>query len=344
MTDLYQILGISRNASQDEVRRQYRKLCKELHSDRNPGDPDADRKYKEVVNAYEILGDPLKRSSYDRGGQPTVNFRRSSPPPDFSSIVEEMFGGGSSFRGRSIQVRVEIELLDVLTGCKKTIRFKKRHKCGKCSGNGYTSATPCGACLGTGFRSTMDSPFLVQSVCETCEGRGVTKIAKCGDCVGGGFTPPKEETIEVPIPAGIASGMQVRIAGAGEEPQRNQGRPGDVMVVVVIKEHKLFRRDNKDLLLDIPVSYAQIALGDKVECPTLTGEKIIIEIPAGTHSHTKFRLKNKGLSGGDMVITVKVETPKNIDAEYRSVLEQLMEIERKNITPKRVKWENERQH
>lgn len=345
MINHYEILGIVKSASQEEITKAYRKLSKQWHPDRNVGDDEAKAKYQHVQEAYEVLSDVQKRSLYDSPA-PSMRFNRRPTPSNqdfsFTDVMEEFFGG-SKTRGRNIQIRVEIDLVEVMTGCVKTVKVKKRNRCVKCEGKGYSSSMQCIACNGSGFKIATDSPFLVQTVCPDCEGKGVTKTVRCADCLGVGFSPAQDKTLNVQVPAGIGNGMSIRIAGEGEEPQKVMGIPGDVMVVILIKDHDIFRREVADLIVDIPISYTQVALGSKIEIPTLGDERIEVDIPVGSQSNTRFRLKGRGLPNmrggtGDIIATVKVETPKNLDENYKKVLEQLAELEKNTVTPRREMW------
>lgn len=344
--NFYEVLGVDKASGPEEITKAYRKLSKQYHPDRNPGDDDALAKYREVQEAHETLSDPHRRSAYDLPNSQQRFNRGRRPPPNpgyhFNEVMEEFFGGSIS-RGRNIQIRVEVDLNEVMTGCTKLVKVKKRSRCVKCTGKGYSSSTVCQPCNGTGFKITTDAPFMVQTVCPDCEGKGVTKTVRCVDCLGAGFTPMQDKSLNVKIPGGIGHGMSIRIAGEGEEPQKAHGIPGDVLVVVLIKEHNIFRREGFDLVVDIPVSYTQVALGAKIDIPTLGGDKVEVQIPAGSQTNTKFRLKGRGLpdmrgSTGDILATVKVETPKTPDDEYKKVLEQLAELESKVVTPRREGW------
>jgi molecular chaperone DnaJ len=347
--DYYEVLGVPRTATPEEVIKAYRTLAKKYHPDRNPGDKSAEDNFKEMQEAFETIGDPQKRSMYDlKSSGPSMNFRRgkkAGPKPNWSGwsedVISEMFGG-SVFRGRNIQVRVEIDLQEVLLGCTKTIKVKKRKRCAPCSGNGYTGFSPCTVCSGSGFKMIQDAPFNIQQSCVACQGTGKASVVRCSDCLGGGFTPMQDKLLNVKIPSGIGNGMAVRIPGEGEESQKS-GQPGDVMVVVLVKDHPIFRVEGFNLVVDIPVSYTQLTLGGKVEIPTLDQGKMEVEIPAGSQSNTRFRLKGRGLPDprglmGDLVAAVKVETPKVLDEEYRKVLDQLAELEKRVVTPRREAW------
>lgn len=348
MRDPYEVLGVAKTASEEEVKKAYRQAARKNHPDMNPGDDDAANRFKEVQSAYEILSDPIKKSQYDGGH---MRFRRRTektknpgPPPGFSfeEVMSEFFGG-SKLKGRNITVRIEIELKDVVTGCKKYVKLKKRKPCESCRGEGVSDFKTCTACTGSGFFQTFEAPFEMRHPCKSCNGTGKWDIVKCSDCAGTGLLPGFfESDLEVNIPPGIESGMQIRYPGQGEEPSRTGGQTGDAIVFVLVKEHPIFARENQNILLEVPVSYTQLVLGGEVEIPTLAEGIIKVRVPAGSQSHTKFRIKGKGLPFGmgigDLIATLKAEVPKQIDEEYRNILEQLAELEKKNVTPRREQW------
>jgi len=348
MRDPYEVLGLAKTASEEEVKKAYRQAARKHHPDANPGDDDASNRFKEVQAAYELLSDPIKRSQYDgghmrfrqRGARP----KNPGPPPGFSfeEVMSEFFGG-SKLKGRNITVRIEIELKDVITGCKKYIKLKKRKPCASCRGEGIADFKTCTACTGSGFVQTFDAPFEMRHPCKSCGGTGKWDITKCSDCAGTGLLPGFfESDLEVNIPPGIESGMQIRYPGQGEEATRIGGQTGDAIIFVLVKDHPTFTREGPNILLEVPLSYTQLALGGEIELPTLAEGIIKVKVPAGSQSHTKFRIKGKGLPYGrgigDLVATVKAEVPKQIDEEYTKVLEQLAELEKKNVTPRREQW------
>jgi molecular chaperone DnaJ len=351
MSNYYELLGVPKTATQEDIKKAYRQKARQYHPDRNPGDPVAEDMFKKVQEAYETLNDPLKRSMYD-GGAHTMHFRRGARPRpnagpkpagfSFEEVMEEFFGG-STYKGRNIQFRVEIEFKEVMTGCVKQVKVKKRKRCTGCSGFGYTGFTPCGNCSGSGFTQVADAPFEFRQACVVCGGTGKAATVKCADCAGSGFLPGYHEyPLEIHIPPGIENGMQLRLAGEGEESLRG-GRAGDVMIFVLVKDHPIFSREGPHLTVEVPVSYTQLVLGDEIEIPTLDGSKVKVKIPPGSQSHTKFRLKGRGFPGGkagvgDLLATVKIETPKATDEEYKKVLDQLAEMEKKNVTPRREQW------
>lgn len=342
--DLYEILGIGKDAKEDEIKKAYRKLAMAFHPDRNPGDNDAADNFKQVQEAYDILSDPNKRSEYDRFG--TVGRRRpettKKPEPSynrdpFTNIWEEFFGGNND-RGRSVQIRVEIELKDVITGTQKPIKLTQKGRCDKCEGKGFTEWQACQNCSGSGRSFLKQTPFNVFMSCPACNGTGRSGTVKCDSCLGTSFTPIGEKLVNVDIPPGIDTGMQIRIANEGE-PGRNGARNGDVFVIIVVKGHHLYTRQGKDIIVDVPVCYTQLVLGGKITIPTLELRQIDFDIPPGTQSGTKFRLKGlglpdlKGMNKGDLVAIVKVEVPTT--PKYKSVLEELAKCEQEEITPKR---------
>lgn len=351
MRNPYDVLGVPKTATIEEIKQAYRAGAKKYHPDMNPGNDNAVELFKEVQFAYEQIGDPVKRAQYDSGH---VNFRRgrssgfttSNPGPSpgfsFEEVVSEFFGG-SKVKGRNITVRIEIELKDVLTGCKKYIKLKKRKPCESCRGEGIESFKTCNACTGTGFVQMFDAPFEMQHFCKSCKGTGKWDIVKCSDCAGTGLLPGFfESDLEVNVPPGIENGMQIRYNGQGEQATKAGGQTGDAIIFILVKEHSVFSRENQNLLIEVPVSYTQLVLGGEIEVPTLAEGIIKVKIPPGSQSNTKFRIKGRGLPYrqgiGDLIATVKVEIPKTPDLEYQEVLSQLAIHEQRIVTPRREHW------
>lgn len=342
MKDPYAVLGISKTATKEEITKAYRQGAKTHHPDVNPGDADAERRFREIQEAYDILSNPSKRAEYESGG---MNFRRreAGMGSPFSDMMNDFFGA-STFRGRNVQVRLEITLEEVYSGCKKTVKIKSKPKCETCKGQGVVSSESCSECKGEGFVKIHNAPFEFRKNCSTCSGTGKINPVPCNDCSGMGTkSGVHEKEISVDVPCGIDSGMQIRMQGYGEESLKG-GRQGDLVVYIVVKDHDLFSRDGIDLLLDVPVSYTQLALGCDLEIPTITNERLALKVPPGTQTHSKFKLRGKGLPVpqgyvGDLIVTLKVETPKTLSAEYVEVLNKLATHEMQQIDPKRSNWQ-----
>jgi molecular chaperone DnaJ len=343
--DYYEVLGVQRNATAEEIEKAYKKKAKLHHPDKNLGDPQAAERFKEVQNAYETLMNVRSRATYDNK-KPHEFYRNKSSSFKFTfnndDVTEEFFGG-SKHRGRNIQIRVEIELLEVLTGCTKIVKVKKRKRCISCDGKGNSYSKACLSCNGTGFKVASDAPFLVQNLCSACNGKGVTEIVRCLGCLGAGFTPQEDKLLNVTIPQGIDNGMSIRLVGEGEEAQKVTGINGDCLVVVLVKDHPIFKREGCNLLLDIPVSYTQCVLGSKIIIPTLA-EQMMVEIPVGSQSNTRFRLKGKGLPDkkgniGDLIAIIKIDAPKTVTGKYKEILEDLVKQERDNVSTRIQAWQ-----
>jgi molecular chaperone DnaJ len=357
--DYYEVLEISDSASDEQIRKAYRKLARKYHPDVNPGDEEAPEKFKEVQNAYETLSDPAKKSLYDLGrNRKSMHFRTRSRTrtwkdpktgttgsQTFEEVVGEFFGAASTFRGRNIQVRLEIDFHQAYTGCTRSIKLKKKKRCDSCDGNGFTAFSPCPNCAGSGFvKAAIDAPFMLNAECPACFGSGKAASVACKYCKNGFLPEFIEKGVEVKIPAGISSGTQLRIVNEGEDSLRLTGKAGDLFVVIIVKDHPIFRREAQNLLLDVPVSYTQLVLGDTIFVPTMTSEKYKIEIPKGCQTNTKFRIKGRGFPGGptgmgDLLVTLKVETPKDInDEDYNKLIAQLSEMEKKYVSLRREEW------
>ena len=334
--NFYEVLGISKDATEDQIKKAYRTLVFKFHPDRNLGDKEAEENFKKVQEAYEVLIDPQKRAEYDRFG--TVGRQQHGHNP-FQNIWEDFFGGGQQQdRGRSIQIHVEVELEEVLTGTKKPVKLTTKVSCDKCAGNGFTDWQPCNACSGSGKAFLKISPFNIFTACQVCRGTGRNGTIKCDVCQGTNFKSTGDKVVEVKIPAGIETGMQIRLIGEGE-PGLNGTKNGDVIVILVVKNNDLYVRQGRDIIIEVPVSYTQLVLGDKVTIPSLDSKKIDFEIPPGTQSGAKFRIKGFGLpdlngsNRGDLIASVCLEVP--MTTNYRNVLEALAKCEKENITPKR---------
>jgi molecular chaperone DnaJ len=342
--DLYEVLGISKEASQDEVKKAYRKLARKFHPDVNK-EADAETKFKEVQDAYDTLADPQKKAQYDRFGHtdPSQGFGGGAGAQDFGGfgdIFDMFFGGGGGGRrnpnaprqGADLQYTLTIEFTEAVFGKETEIRIPKEENCDTCMGSGAKPGTKpetCDTCKGTGQQEQIqNTPFgrvVNRRVCMKCSGTGKMIKEKCGTCHGAGKVK-KNITIPINIPAGVDNGMQIRVPGQGE-PGSNGGPSGDLYIVLRVKEHDFFEREDQDIYCDMPITFAQATLGDEIEVPTLTG-RVKLKIPAGTQTGTFFRIKGKGVPAvrgrmqGDQHVRVKIVTPKRLTERQRELLKE----------------------
>jgi molecular chaperone DnaJ len=343
--DYYATLGVAKTASQDELKKAYRKLAMQYHPDRNPGDKQAEARFKEVSEAYEILKDDQKRGAYDRYGHAAFEQGNGAGAGmggfdfsggDIGDIFEQMFGmgrrGGGTGRtraGNDLRQGVEIDLAEAFTGTKVNLRVPTRVKCESCDGTGSQdkgrAADTCGTCHGAGKVRAQQGFFLIERTCPTCGGQGRVVRNPCRVCHGAG-TVQRERNLSVPIPAGVEDGTRIRLSGEGEA-----GGPGaqngDLYVHVSIRPHEFFQREQANILMRVPLRMTQAALGDEIEVPVVDGSRAKVKIPAGTQTGDQFRLRGKGFSvlrsaaRGDMFIQVAVETPQNLSSRQRELLE-----------------------
>ena len=355
MKDYYQILGVSRDASPEEIRKAYHKLAHRYHPDKG-GD---EKKFKEIAEAYQVLSNKEKRTQYDRFGQ---TFEGAGSQPgfdpgvfwsnirgedfDFGMNLEDIFEDFLGFtktgrrrdinRGKDIEIELEIDLKDTLRGVKRNINFGKKIVCQRCQGSGGepgSAIKECFSCRGTGQVQQMKKTFFGTItryvLCPECKGEGKIPEKRCNVCGGEGRIEG-EEDIEVYIPSGVDFGQIIKIAGKGEA-GRKRARKGDLYVKIFIKPHPLFKRKADDLYLTLPTSFTQASLGDEVEVPTLEGKKILLKVPAGTESGKVFRVSGKGIphfSGfgrGNLYVKLSVKTPKKLTKKQKELLEKLKE-------------------
>ncbi|WP_041676396.1 molecular chaperone DnaJ [Ramlibacter tataouinensis] len=350
--DYYDVLGVPKNASEDEIKKAYRKLAMKYHPDRNQGDAakDAEVKFKEAKEAYEMLSDGDKRSAYDQYGHAGVdpNMRGGGGPGQegfggfaeaFGDIFGDIFGqqrggargGRQVFRGSDLSYAMEITLEEAASGKEAQIRIPTWESCDVCHGSGArpgTQAKTCGSCNGAGVMQMRQGFFSVQQTCPQCRGAGRIIPEPCPNCSGQGKVK-KQKTLEVKIPAGIDDGMRIRSAGNGE-PGHNGGPPGDLYIEIRLKKHEIFERDGDDLHCVVPISITRAALGGEIEVPTLAG-KAAIDIPEGTQNGKQFRLRGKGIKGvrssypGDLYCHISVEVPVKLSEHQRKLLKELDE-------------------
>jgi len=342
--DCYATLGVARDASADDLKKAYRKLAMQYHPDRNPGDRQAEARFKDVSEAYDILKDDQKRSAYDRfghaafeqGGAGGAGFGGFdfAAGGDLGDIFDQMFGmggrrgGGRTRTGGDLRQGVEIDLAEAFGGTKVNLRVPTRVKCDACNGSGSEdkgrAAETCPTCQGSGKVRAQHGFFLVERTCATCGGQGRVIRNPCRVCQGAG-TVQRERSIQVAVPAGVEDGTRIRLSGEGEA--GGQGAPnGDLYVHVSIRPHEFFQREQANVLMRVPLRMTQAALGADIEVPVIDGSRAKVKIPPGTQTGDQFRLRAKGFSvlrsaaRGDMFIQVTVETPQNLTAHQRELL------------------------
>ena len=345
--DYYEVLGVSRDADADALKRAYRAIAMRDHPDRNPDDPAAEERFKEASEAYAILSDPEKRKVYDRfghagvgAGAPGGGFQDFGDLGNFGDIFEglfgDLFGGtrpgarrrGRGQRGADLRYNLEIELQDVLEGLESTVKIPKTRPCGTCNGTGARAGTSpeiCGGCRGSGQVVLQQGFFRVSRPCTDCAGTGEIVRERCADCRGQGRTEG-QQTINVRIPPGVDDGTRLRLSGEGEA-GISGGPPGDLYVVISVRPHELFERDGPDLHCKVPVTMVQAALGAEIDVPTLEG-RVKLKVAEGTQSGRVMRLRGKGLptlrssTRGDQLLHLFVETPTKLTKPQRELLER----------------------
>jgi molecular chaperone DnaJ len=351
----YEVLGVERTSTTKVIAESYRKLAIKYHPDKNPGDEEAIARFKEAAEAFEVLGDEEKRARYDRYGHAGVNngggARGFQDVNDIFAAFGDIFGEsafGDLFGGRrraskgsDVRCDLTLDLLEAARGVTKTIEFQRHEACEECSGTGAkkgTSRTTCTYCAGRGQVVQSTGIFRVQTTCPSCQGVGSVVKEPCGACRGAAFVLRKVKR-EVQIPAGIDDQMRIRIAGEGE-PSPSGGPRGDCYCFITVKEHPLFHREGEHLVVRMPITYTQAALGAKIEVPTLAGPHEL-KLPAGTQTGEVFRVRGQGMpsprgrSVGDLLVQVNVEVPKSLSVEQEELLRQLAEQEQVEVSPHR---------
>jgi molecular chaperone DnaJ len=371
--DYYEILGVGKSSTADEIKKAYRKVAMQFHPDRNPGDKESEEKFKEAAEAYEVLSDQEKRAQYDRFGHAGVNGRAGAGGAqgmnmddifsNFGDIFGEdifgsFFGGGGGrqrsgggrargTRGSNLRIKLKMNYEEIAKGANKTVKVKKYTTCTSCTGSGAKDKNAiqnCGTCGGSGQVRKVTNTFLGQmqtvGTCPTCNGEGSTITSKCGACKGEGRVYT-EETITIDIPAGVQDGMQLSLSGKGNAGERG-GAPGDLIVLIEEEHHPELQRDNLNVIYDMHISFTDAVFGANPEVPTIDG-RAKIKIPAGTQSGKIFRLKGKGFPSinsyekGDQLIHINIWTPQTLSSEEKELMEKLKNA--KNFQPQPEKNE-----
>lgn len=354
--DYYEVLGLSKGASADEIKKGYRRKAKELHPDRNTADPSAESKFKEANEAYDVLKDPERKAAYDRfghaafeggmgggGGQRQGDFSSA-----FSDVFDDLFGdfmgggqrgGGRSraSRGSDLRYNLEISLEDAYSGLQKSINVPTSVQCSPCNGSGAAGGSEpstCPTCSGMGKVRASQGFFTVERTCPSCSGMGQVISNPCSSCGGQGRSN-KDRSLSVNVPAGVETGTRIRLSNEGEAGLRG-GPAGDLYIFIEVREHKIFQRDGNSLFCRIPVSMSGAALGGDIEVPTIDGGRSRVKIPAGSQSGRQMRLRGKGMPSiksaqkGDMFIEIAVETPVNLTSKQRELLREFEALSEDN--------------
>lgn len=353
--NFYEVLGVEKNASEEDIKKAYRKMAMQYHPDRNPGDKEAESKFKEAAEAFECLNDPDKRSRYDRFGERGLEgtgFHEFTSMDEIFDAFGDMFGFGSLFGGgnrggrqrgprpgNDLQVSLRITLQEAAIGVSKNVNVRRHIHCATCQGNGSepgSKPTSCQMCGGRGRVVQAQGPFRIETTCPTCRGAGSIVIHPCRACGGTGHVV-EDRSIPVDVPAGVDTGMRLRVRGAGEDGQ--PGAPaGDLYVVIELQNHPFFERHGADLHCRVPIGFAQAALGADIEVPTLQGMDRL-HLPKGTQSGHVFRLRGKGMpdlrgrGAGELLIQVYVETPQKLTKRQEELLRELAELEKVHVNP-----------
>jgi molecular chaperone DnaJ len=359
--DYYEILGVSKTADADELKKAYRKLAMKYHPDRNPNDKKAVSTFQEINAAYDVLKDPQKKAAYDRfghnafeqsgrpgGGSGFEGFGGFEAGGNFSDIFNDFFGdfaqqqsgrGNTAARGADLRYNMQISLEEAYHGKTEKITFTASAKCDPCKGTGSADSevSTCKTCNGSGRVRAQQGFFMIERTCHSCGGSGKVIKNPCKKCHGAGKVR-KERTLSVNIPAGVEDGTRIRLSGEGE-PGDHSGPSGDLYIFLSVKAHSLFARENNDLHCTVPIKMVIAALGGEIEVPTIDGNRVNLAIPAGTQSGDKFRLKNKGMSRmksslhGDLYVHAQVETPVKLKKKQIELLKQFDELSENNSNP-----------
>ncbi|MBS0648270.1 MAG: molecular chaperone DnaJ [Verrucomicrobia bacterium] len=372
MSDYYNVLGISKTATADEIKKAYRKNALKYHPDKNPGDPAAEKKFKEISEAYEVLSDDKKRQIYDQYGADALRGGMGGGPGGmgggFSSMEEALrtfmgaFGGGGggesifdSFfgggfeqeqqgaqQGASKKMNINITFEEAVNGTEKEAAITNYISCSRCDGSGAASASAikkCGRCNGSGMVHQSRGFFSMSSPCPTCQGHGKTISDPCKECHGEG-RQKKKQNVTIKIPAGVDNGMRIRMGGYGDAGVGG-GQPGDLYVYINVEPHAVFQRDGDDVIIELPITFTEAALGCKKEIPSPVGNPLRIEIPEGTQPDKVLRIKGKGVPNvhgqgeGDLLVRVSIETPVRLSDKQKDLLQKFAELETESNSPRK---------
>ncbi|GIW70467.1 MAG: chaperone protein DnaJ [Planctomycetota bacterium] len=359
--DYYEVLGVPRNATPQELKKAYRRIALATHPDRNPGDKEAEARFKEAAEAYEVLSDPEKRARYDRFGH--EGLRAAGAAPDFSSFesifeafgdifgggFEGIFGFGAGRRGRrraarpgaNLKVELTLDFLEAAQGCEKVITIRRGEPCDRCGGGGAapgSSPRACGTCGGRGEITRTQGFFALRTTCPVCAGQGQVIDEPCRGCGGSGLVEAERE-IQIRVPPGVEDGTRMRLAGEGEAGPHG-GPRGDLYVFVSVRPHELFERHGDDIVCEVPITFAQAALGARIRVPTLEGSEEI-EVPPGTQSHTVVRLAGRGIphlrgyGRGDQLVRLVVEVPRRLSKRQEELVRELAALDDSEVSPRR---------
>lgn len=355
--DYYEILEVNRNASETEIKKAYRRLAIQYHPDKNPGDKDAEAKFKELSEAYAVLADSQKRATYDQFGHAGVNggggfsgggFDFGGTPFEdlFGDIFGDIFGGGSrrggrGQRGDDLRYNLTISFEEAAFGVEKKLQLPRRQPCETCQGSGArpgTQAQTCSTCRGAGQVRYQQGFFTMTRPCPDCRGEGKIIASPCPDCRGSGQVK-KQHEVSLKVPAGVENGTRLKLNGEGEAGLQG-GPPGDLYVVLSVEEHPLFQRDGQDVICEVPISFVQVTLGCSIEVPTLEG-RVNLKVPAGTQTGKVFKLSGKGIVSlqgygrGDQLVVLKVEVPNKVSTRQRELLEEFAKEGGEDFHPQR---------
>ena len=356
--DYYEVLGVSRDADEKDIKKAYRRVAMKFHPDRNPDDPEAESKFKEASEAYEVLADKSRRAAYDQFGHAGVDhqgmgggFGGANFSDIFGDVFGDIFGGGRSRggpqRGSDLRYTLDISLEDAVRGTTVEIRVPSLSTCDTCDGSGAkpgSTPTTCGTCGGAGQVRMQQGFFQVQQTCPTCRGRGKSITDPCSHCRGQGRVE-KTKTLSVKVPPGVDTGDRIRLSGEGEAGPEG-GPPGDLFVQMSVRQHPIFERDGKNLYCEVPITIVDAALGGDLDVPTLDG-RVKLKIPAETQTGKLFRLRGKGVkpvrggSVGDLLVRVVVETPVKLNKEQKALMEKLRSSlgeGGKSHSPRQTSW------